>query len=154
MIEITLGNFSDYYKYLVPLFKAHWEELGFPGTKDLTLDIDICAYLDLQYSERHVGVAALLEGKPVGYLSVILSQHLHHKGIVFAFTDAFMMDKEHRGLTGAKTMCKMIALAEKECLRRGATYLQLVTNTNKDLSKFASHCQYVHSDTAYIKRLK
>ena len=142
-------GFSECCEELMPMFKKQWETSGDFIIKDLKLDIG--QYLYLENIGLHKGIVAMDGDKIVGYISLLLSHHLHHRGVKLATTCCFYVDESYRkDNVGAK----LIKFAEQHLKEKhGIEYLQLITNKNAPMKNYMTRLGYELSDYLFIKEL-
>jgi len=117
MISYRSGSFRGHYHQLVPLFEAHWKELGFRGGPE-ELKLNTPLYLQLEDSGLYKCYGGFNEkDELVAYASFFLNRHHHHADQTFAQGDCFYVDPKYR--TGSVGL-KLIKFAEKELSKVGA----------------------------------
>ncbi len=153
---VERGTWHDNYEELRPMFFEHWNEVGMANESNLRLDINEAGYAALEVANMFLGIA-LKESKSmkiVGYLSILIFKHLHHRSTTFAGTDCFIVHKDYRGVGVFKGILKMFKLAEKILIEEyGVTYLQFFSNSNKPVVALAKRMGYTESDVVLIKKL-
>lgn len=156
-MQIVRDTFKDNYKNLQSLFEKHWEEIGMVGSNGkLELNLNVNYYLDLEAKGQLLCMGLKNdEGRYVGYLDYIIYDHYHHTGSAFAYTDAFIIDKEYRTLNGFKTVLKMFKDAEKILKEEfNVGHIQMVFSVGNDLSRLAQRLGYRDSDILMVKALE
>lgn len=87
--ESLESSWNDFY----PLLEKHFKE-NYPA--DLTFNPDYLTYYHMSLANRIKIFTVRDDGKPVGYMSILISPHLHCKDVVWAMTDAVYVDPEYR----------------------------------------------------------
>lgn len=142
--------FSDHYEKLKPVFEEHFKEVGHAGGPD-RVDIDACYYLQHEQLGALKCFAALDGDEVVGYISATMYSHPHYRGTRFAATDALYVSPEHRK---SRVGLKLIQFTEHTLsIKYGVKYLQIVSNSNLDLSKYLERQGYSKSDITFCKRI-
>ena len=155
--NIIISTCTKEYDRLLPLFKDHWEEIGMGNTKHLTLDINLEYYKALEEAGSYfgVGIEETATGTLVGYISMLIGPHPHHRTQKFAVLDCFFLDKQHRTTLGKMAFYKAFTKAEHIAIEHyGCKYIQFVYSSNKDLSKLGERLGYSPSDVIMIKEVK
>lgn len=80
---------DDFY----PLLEKHFEE-NYPS--DLTFNPDYPVYYHMFVTGRVKAYTARDEGEPIGYMSIVVSPHLHCKDVRWAMSDAIYVKPEYR----------------------------------------------------------
>lgn len=80
---------DDFY----PLLEDHFKE-NYPT--DLTFNPDYQVYYTLWMVDRLQIYTARDDGAPVGYISIVVSPHLHCKDVLWAMTDAIYVLPSYR----------------------------------------------------------
>ncbi len=153
---IERGTVDQYMEELKPLQEEHWEEIGLAGSDGLKLDIDYDYYRLLEKQRHYLGLVLKTdEGTLVGYLSIIIYKNYHHKEVLFASTDCFLVKKEYRGSSAFSSIVKMFKMAEKMLkVEFNVDYLQFGFSANNPLEVLAKRLGYVPSDIMYLKKLE
>lgn len=138
------------YPKMVTLNQDHWDEVGGIAGQ-CELDIDFNMYLTLQSQGILIMVAAYDDDKLVGYVSCSRAPHPHHKGKIFASTDAFYVAPKYRGITGTKLIKFTEALLRD---RHSVDYFSIIANTNFRIDSWANRMGYQESDIVYTKKLE
>lgn len=130
------------------LVYEHWQELG------LDLDLEISPdYEKMKLMESlgmfHV-ITARDEGRMVGYLLVIINEHLHYKSAPkMLVVDAYYVDPKARTGTGVK----MIRFMEEFSKKLDAIKIYLTCKVHSDHSELFTAMGYKLSDFCFIKRV-
>lgn len=81
---------------LMPLLKAHWDEVA--RDKDIPLDPDWIKYTQMQsIGAFKMYTARDTEGKLTGYAGFFINYNLHYRSSLQAVQDVIFIDKERRG---------------------------------------------------------
>ena len=96
----------------MPLVREHWRELG------LDLDLEISPDFERMKAMESLGIWKVVtvrdDGKLVGYLLAVVSQHLHYSTSPKMFiVDAYYITPEYRNGTGVKLLKFAEALAKE-----------------------------------------
>ena len=125
IIKLTVGQLQAVSDELTAM---HYQEVPF-GKGDLAMELDWDLYKTMEVSGYTLIVGAFNdESNLVGYIGVITSPMLHHKGKFLAATDCFYVhpDYRHTGL-----FAEMLSMVEEECKKAGSIVsLRVTTNTN------------------------
>lgn len=94
-IEFQEEKFDDVKSELEPIFKKHWEELA--NNKDTRpLDVDYTMYSVMSDLQILKVFTVRVDGKLIGYSFWIVAKHLHYKTWLYAVSDVYWLDPEHR----------------------------------------------------------
>lgn len=88
-IEPMESCWDDFY----PLLEQHFKE-NYP--KDLEFKPNYPVYYHLFVTGKLKAFTVRDDGKPVGYMSLLVSPHLHCKDVRWAMTDAIYISPEYR----------------------------------------------------------
>ena len=110
---------------ILPLLDRHWAETE-PNQDTILLDPNWQEYALLDAAGILKIFTARLDGDLIGYCVVMMSNSIHHKNHVFAATDVFYVNPEHR-----KSTCgaELIKYAENHCKENGASLMTLNMKT-------------------------
>lgn len=142
-------GFSECYDELLPMFKKQWETSGEFIFKELKLDVG--QYVYLENIGLHKGLVAMDGDKIIGYISLLMSYHLHHRGKKIATTCCFYVDEEYRTKHVGKDLIKFAEKHMKE--KYQVDYLQLITNKNKPMHSYMKYLGYDLTDYLFVKEL-
>jgi hypothetical protein len=154
-LRIYRTNYSENCEKLLPLFQEHWKEIGMKGSDITDLNLNDEVYRSLEQYGMYLAVCLDDdEGNTIGYLSVTLYEHHHHKGQKFASTDCFYIDKKHRGIRTYRAVCDMFKLAERILKDEfNVKYFQITFSVKNDLSKLATNLGFEESERMFVKKL-
>lgn len=109
------------------LTQQHYDEVPF-GVKGLPMELDWDTYRTLEQADCLLGLAAVDDASNlVGYLVVVSTPLLHHKGKYMAQTDCFYIHPAYRkqGLFE-----QLLAAAQAVCRDAGVVSFRVIVNTN------------------------
>ena len=153
--SIEVINLS--YQSLITLMNnepvQHLEEVPF-GDFQLELDLVHEVY---NYSEE-TGYcrcyAVNIDGKYAGYMIILASEMIHHRGHIQAITDSFYITPVHRG-TGA--FRALLAHVEADLKSNGIRFLTVGLNPNMPaythMKMYMEHRDYRHTEYSVTKEL-
>ena len=142
-------SFSECYEELMPMLQKQWETSGDLIIKELK--VDVAQYLYLENIGLHKSIVAMDGDKIVGYISLLVSHHLHHRGVKIATTCCFYIDENYRKNKVGLNLIKFTENHMKE--KYGMEYLQLITNKNAPMKDYMERLGYGLSDYLFIKEL-
>ncbi len=106
MLTYKIEKFSDVAVDMIPLWKAHWEEIAADQNK-IPLAPDIKKYLELQDRDNLLTVVVRSDEKIVGYCIMFVTTHMHYKTTVFATNDVIYLSPPYRkGVAGIRLIKK------------------------------------------------
>lgn len=153
-LKIIRGTYSQYKNEIEILAKEHWEETGLPGSPELQVELDSNLFKVLEDNNLYLGLGLKYNNELIGYLSIIVFDNHQHKGVRFASTDGFFIDRKYRGLN---TFRKLIDLfKEAEYILKNefkVQYFSLNANSKKDLKFLAQCLRFTKSTITYTKRI-
>lgn len=132
-------------------YERHHKELGY-GKFDTKLDIDIKALEELELKGEHVVVSIRTEDNTIiGYVMFLLGKNLHHSEKQ-AQCHALYIQPECRGVKFGKGLLQ----AAESILyhHHNCRWVQLTSNTNKDIGNFLEHMGYHMTDIVYAKEFR
>lgn len=98
--EFAWEPFGDCIVEAQPLLHRHWEEVAL-NKGSIALDPDWDTYFALASAGRLHVLTARVEGRLVGYLSMVMGRLLHYRQVLWAESDIFWLDPSWRlGMTG------------------------------------------------------
>ena len=152
-IEINSISYKDL-RHLTNIHPAeHLEEVPFGNFK---LQLDLCDEV-YNYSE-HAGYcrcyAVFVDTKYAGYMVVMASEMIHHRGTVQAVTDSFYIAPAYRS-AGAFTA--LLHYVEEDLKANDIRFLTVGMNPNmpdyKGMLKYIEHNDYQHTEFSVTKEL-
>lgn len=149
MITFQEEKVKDIYSELLPILKAHAEELSpHKGRYHLDPPLEVLSFVE---EKCHLfTITARDEGKLIGYCSFIKARSLHYAGVVNFEVDAFFLLKEYRkGLTGYK----LLKEAHEMCKREGATHIIQKCKVSADLSKLFERMGFTKIEYTFMKEV-
>lgn len=130
---------------------AHWEEVGFrEGNLELDLNEEVYANME---REGHARFYMAYEGEEVaGYVSMLASPMIQHKGVVQAVTDSFYVVPKYRGAGVLKLLLETV---EKDCRACGIAFLAIgfPPERARATGKFLERMGYTPREISYSKYL-
>lgn len=149
-IEVKEGSFATYYHELKPMLEAHWDELGFPGGPT-ELRINRYLYQSLEDAGQYKGFGLFIDGLLLGYMSILLIPHLHHRDRRIANCCCFYIHPTARGFKEVNRFVKGVEDTLKE--KYATEYLMLSSNEIKSVEPLLRYRKYTKSCVTYTKEL-
>jgi GNAT superfamily N-acetyltransferase len=131
-----------------PLLFEHWQEVA-ANQELIKLNPDWEKYAELDRAGKLVAMIARERRKVVGYIVLIISEHLHYKDHKFAHNDVFYVKPEYRGGLGDQ----LLKAAELEAKRLGASVMLMNTKVYADYSPLLEDHNFDLFEKVYIKGL-
>lgn len=126
-VSIVRATASDMMAIGEQLTKQHYNEVPF-GSKQLPMELDWDTYLALEKAGCLMVQAAFDEkSNLVGYIVVVSTPMLHHKGKYIAQTDSFYVHPDYRK-QGVFEL--MLAAVQAGCAAAGVVALRVIVNNN------------------------
>ena len=152
-IEVNSLSFKELITLIDKDPAQHLEEVPF-GNFQLELDLVHEVY---EYSE-HVGYCknyvVCVDGTYAGYMTIMASEMIHHRGHIQALTDSFYIVPEFRS-SGAFTA--LLSHVEQDLRDNGIRFFTLGLNPNmphvEGMQKFVHDKGYMHTESSYTKEL-
>lgn len=152
-IEVTSLSYIKLREIMNNQPAKHLKEVPF-GDYQLELDLVDEVY---DYSEK-VGhgrcYAAFIDGDYAGYMIVMASEMIHHRGTVQAVTDSFYIAPEYRSSGAFKALLEYV---ENDLRENGTRFLTVGLNPNMPnehlVKGFMFHHGYNHTETSVTKEL-
>jgi hypothetical protein len=131
------------------LLRQHWAEVAqFPDIQQLDPDWD--QYELFEKKGRLWALTARDQGVLIGYISVLLGNHLHYKTLKTAVEDVHFLHPDYRkGLTGYR----LLALTRKAMALRGVQFWALRTKVQHDHGLLFERLGLEKHDMVYAGRL-
>lgn len=130
----------------MPLMVEHWSEVALDKAV-MVLKPSAPRYAALERSGHFFLLGALYYGEIVGYVSCFVSEHLHYSDLTYGTADALYVAREHRGRLGVR----LIAAAERECRRRGATTFSIASPTDSRLADMLPKMGFQPQETIFTR---
>ncbi len=131
----------------------HLEEVPFG---DYKLDLELCDEV-YDYSEQSghcKAYVALVNGNYAGYMVIMASEMIHHKGVTQAVTDSFYIVKEQRH-TGL--FLKLLAHIESDLKANNIRFLSVGLNPNmphySKMDNMLTQLGYITTEVSVTKEL-
>jgi GNAT superfamily N-acetyltransferase len=131
------------------MFGDHWEEIA-SKKHILVLDLDYEAYVKLIQAGCLEVVTARDDDKLVGYITIILSKHLHYKTVIVAKEDVHFVHRKYRGRMIGDGMLKE---AERVVEKRGAKLMFVHTKPHSDHGALLEKIGYSRFEIIYAKEI-
>lgn len=125
-VKVQSVNYSVLTELLQDVPDKHWQEVPF-GTYQMELDLchDVYTYSEqIGYARFYV---VFVDEVFAGYMSVMASEMIHHRGMVQANTDSFYIVPEFRN-SGAFTA--LLTYVEADLNREGVRFFTVGLNPN------------------------
>ncbi len=150
-MKIEQVSYAQAYEEMHEEMYAHYDEVPF-GPYDMHLDLDHESYM-LAEDEGYARFYLIHdEGKAIGYLSVLASPMIQHKGELQAVTDAFYVAPDYRkgGVFG-----KLLEFVEQDLKACGIRFLSVgISPLHDDRTRqFLDHVGYCTTEIHYTKEL-
>ena len=130
-----------------PLLKDHWEELAL-HQDEIKLEPDYDRYLQM---EDKLKVFTLRDrGELVGYLIVIVDNHLHYASTLWATTDVFYLKPEYRNMSFGSTLLQFC----EDCLKEdGVDVFMVGMKVHRPFEELVESLGYKPVELTYGKKL-
>lgn len=139
-----LNSFKDEIK---PLIEKHWEEIAL-NQDTIKLNPDWDTYYKLEAMGFFKAYTARVDGKLVGYFTIIATKGLHYADHVFAATDIIYISPEYRkGRAGYG----LIKFAEQQLKKDGVSILAINTKDHAPFDKLLQGMGYDLAERLYQK---
>ncbi len=115
MTEIAMESFGAIYHELLPLFGAHWRELG-PYKDRMPLAPNVEVYAFLESAGQLLTLTARRNDRLVGYLIAKVGPGLHYQTTLQAITD---IPYVHPSVRGRGIGVRLFLAAQEEFKKRG-----------------------------------
>lgn len=150
-ITYQVEPWEAYFPECQSLWIKHWVEVALDQAQ-IPLDPDLERYQAYAEAGQLFILTMRDEGKLVGYLTAILSGHLHYKSTMMAFVDLYLVEQSSRkGMAGVR----LFREAEKALRALGVRRIQTATklHAHLDMSRLLERLGYTHVEAAYHKLL-
>jgi len=145
-MKFQRGDIAEFEIRFARMASAHAAEVGALGASRLLPNMR--TYRALSEAGMLVLFFAYTEtGIPAGYQSILLTEHPHYAGIIWAQADAVYVAPEHRGVLGAK----FIAWADEQCKGLGAKVILRGAPAGTKLGEMLDRMDYRLRETIYMK---
>jgi GNAT superfamily N-acetyltransferase len=148
---VTKVNHPEVMRLINNLPEDHWDEVPF-GSFQLELDLVDEVY---EYSEQS-GYArfyvSMIDTTCVGYMILLASEMLHHRGVIQATTDCFYVAPEYRESSVFKELLEYV---ENDLRAEGIRFLTVGLNPNfpSKLDKYLSTQGYEVTEVSMTKEV-
>ena len=149
-MNIAFERFADVIDEVLPILRAHWDEVPFGKWPELGFDLAIEQYLAIEEQGYYKAAVMRDEGVIVGYMSVIAADMMHHRGHMQATTDSFYLHPDYRGGDNFYLMCSFVIA---ECKKLGIDFFSVGVNSNYDFGKALERKGFVPTETFYTWRI-
>ena len=144
MAIIKLAQPREWMPKISALMRENWDETGF--------GFEFNPAIEMYQSAVDAGLIFALgavtdSGEMVGYCTMMVTPHWHNPAVIIASNDALFVTKEHRGITSAR----LIAEAEKEAKRRGASRVLWHTRAGTGLAEMLRRRGYEDAEVVVMK---
>ena len=149
-VSFAVEKFSDVYPAALDLLKLHYAEIA--PMKDLfRLNPDLITYRKLELMGILYIITARDDGRLVGYVSLIVKEHLHYKDVLMATDDIHFLHPDYRhGRVGIE----MLLFAEKQMKTLGVKVMALrAKKASGHDPLYERLLGYEAMDVVYLKRL-
>lgn len=152
-IEITSLSYTELREIVNNQPAEHLEEVPFGNFQ---LQLDLCDEV-YDYSEK-VGhckcYAAFVDNEYAGYVVILASEMIHHKGTIQAVTDSFYIKPEYRSTGVFK---KLLEYVELSMVQNNIRFLTVGLNPNmpnfEGMQGMMKHLNYIHTEYSVTKEL-
>ncbi len=145
-MELRLVNPADWIDAIRSLLADNWAETGF----DFELAPDVARYGALHDAGALFALAALDGDEVVGYCTAVVGAHLFNPAVLVASHDALFVARKWRGGTVA---ARLIAAAEAEAKRRGASRFCWHTRAGTGMAAMLERRGYRPADVVVFKEI-
>lgn len=130
-----------------PLINKHWEEIAI-NQDNIKLNPDWDTYYKLESLGMIKIYTARVDGKLVGYFTIVVTKGLHYVDHLFGATDMIYISPEYRkGRAGYG----LIKFAEQELKKSGVSVLVINTKDHAPFDKLLQSMDYSLAERLYQK---
>ncbi len=131
----------------LPLIEKHWEEIAI-NQDNIKLKPDWNTYNKLESLGMFKVYTARVDGKLVGYFTIVVTKGLHYADHLFAATDLIYISPEYRkGRAGYS----LIKFAEEQLKKDGVSVLVINTKDHSPFDKLLERMDYSLAERLYQK---
>ena len=152
-INVERTEFKDIINLMEDSPAKHLEEVPFGNFQ---LELDLCDEV-YEYSESvgYIrGYTVWVHDECAGYMIVVASEMLHHKGQTQAITDSFYISPKFRS---GGTFTKLMEYVEQDLAKEGIRFLTVGANPNmpnsEDFVQFLRDHEYITTEVSLTKEL-
>lgn len=145
-MEYRIVNPAGWIARAEPLMRANWAETGF----DFDFAPDVDAYQRMHDAGLMFAIAALDGEDLIGYCTAVVGAHLFNPAVLVASHDALFVARKWRGGTVA---ARLIAAAEAEAKRRGASRFCWHTRAGTGMAAMLERRGYRPADVVVFKEI-
>ncbi len=145
-MEYRIVNPAGWIARAEPLMRANWAETGF----DFDFAPDVGAYQRMHDAGLMFAIAALDGEDLIGYCTAVVGAHLFNPAVLVASHDALFVARKWRGGTVA---ARLIAAAEAEAKRRGASRFCWHTRAGTGMAAMLERRGYRPADVVVFKEI-
>jgi len=152
-IEINSISYENLITIIDKTPVNHLEEVPF-GNYQLELDLVHSTYISAEQTGYSRCYIALADGEYAGYMIVMATEMLHHKGNMQAVTDSFYVKPEFRS---SGIFAELLGYVERDLIANSIRFLTIGINPNMPyvykVHKFVHTRGYMHTETLMTKEL-
>jgi GNAT superfamily N-acetyltransferase len=151
MISYDIESFEDIYEEIKSMCFSHAEE-----TEDYSDFMPLDPNFDLYFSMSEAGTLSFCtardeKGKLVGYFSMIIDYHPHHKSILCCTNNLLYVSKEYRNSGVAK---EMMLLCEEYLKEKKVQLFIFSAKSSNPLQSLAKDLGFDSCEVSYSKFIK
>jgi GNAT superfamily N-acetyltransferase len=133
-----------------PLAALQWEELKYAPLDEEEFNPDIEGLLTMEQIGSLLVITARDEGELVGYLILLCSEMINHKGSYMAAENAMYVDPAYRRAGIAQSIVKH---AVAVCKNNGVKYLSFTVTPKLNYSPLLESLEFEQTEVVYTKRI-
>jgi hypothetical protein len=150
-MSIVRGYYKDFKHILKEHIQGNYDECDVIG---IPLNVDEELYAQLENKGMVLGYALHDKNKFIGFVSIFIYDHPHHKDVKFAHTDCFYILPKYRSLKNISLFKKCFKHIESILYTEyDVKCLSFVSSARKDLTILAKRMGYVPVDIICSKKL-
>ncbi len=148
-IKYAVELFSKTYAEAEALLRLHYDEIA-PYRDLFKLNPDVDTYLKLEAAGVLHIITARNDAKLIGYVSMIVKEHIHYRDVLMATDDIHFLHKDYRhGFAGIR----MLRFAEQEMRKLGVKVMALRAKVASNHGLLFQRLGFEPMDVVYLKRL-
>lgn len=132
------------------LVKNHYDEISIFAKLGYEFNPDINSYVMTVKSGQLKIYVASFETSTLGYVTFIIYEHPHCKGLMTAMMDLFYLEPKYRGIGAGKDL---LIFAEKELKKIGIKIVVTAMTSEYDFTPLMHKLNYRLMDKLFIKEL-
>ena len=148
-LTFALEKLAPFLPEAISLLRLHYDEVA-PYKILFVLNLDVEAYAKMEAMGILHILTARIDGKLVGYISLIVKEHIHYRDTLMATDDVHFVHPDYRkGSLGIK----LIRVAEQKMKEMGVKVMALRTKVKSNHGLIFERLGFEPMDVVYLKRL-